>query len=404
MTYSEFSFPNDTHIFWSLMIVTYPFITGIIAGAFIVSALYIVFHRKELWPIHRFSLLMSFAFLTCATLPLLNHLGHPERAFNVIITPNFRSAIAGFGLFYTFYFIILSLEIWFSYREDFINAYNKSKGWRKRFWGFLTLGVTESSPKSRLIDSKIIYLLSLIGIPAACTLHGYVGFLFGSLKSNPWWSTPLMPQIFLLSAIQSGLALLVLLYLLLGGVYILERSYECLKKLIFYLWFTMLLYIVSEGLELLYFYYESSDAWFAIYTLITQRIWFTFVILQVGMGVIIPFTIMTLMIFFRKWEYMFATMSAMVSVLALFEVWMMRWNVVIGGQLFSKSFVGFRSYHPEFLEKEGILSAIILTILPLIVLFILSQLLDIRPRDIEEEAVKKPRLGSWSRPPAEGAD
>jgi len=386
------------------MIVTYPFITGIIAGAFIVSAMYIVFHKKQLWPIHRFSLLMSFAFLLCATLPLLNHLGHPERAFNVIITPNFRSAIAGFGLIYNSYFIVLSLELWFSYRLDIIGAYNKSKGWKRRFWGLLTLGVTDVSYESRRIDERIIYILSIIGIPAACTLHGYVGFLFGSLKSNPWWSTPLMPQVFLLSAILSGLALLILIYLFLGGFYILERSYECLKTLVFYLWFTMLLYIVSEGLEILYFYYESSDAWYAIYTLITQRIWFTFVGLQIGIGVVIPFTLMTLMIFFRKWEYMFATMSAIVAAIALFEVWLMRWNIVIGGQLFSKSFVGFRSYHPEFFEKEGILAAILLTILPLIVLFFLSRLFGVKPEYTGDEIEEKKKSGSWSKIIPEGAD
>ena len=34
---SGFSFPNDIHIMWSLMIVMYPYVTGLVAGAFIVS-------------------------------------------------------------------------------------------------------------------------------------------------------------------------------------------------------------------------------------------------------------------------------------------------------------------------------------------------------------------------------
>jgi len=53
----------------------------------------------------------------------------------------------------------------------------------------------------------------------------------------------------------------------------------------------------------------------------------------------------------------------------------MRWNVVIGGQLFSKSFLGYTTYKLELVTREGLLPAIALTILPFIFLFILIKLL-----------------------------
>src|SRR3989338_4529691 len=112
LPYLQYTFPNDIHIHWSIMIVMYPYITGLVAGAFIVSAFYHVFQKKEYQPIGRFSLLTSLAFLLCATIPLLNHQGHPERAFNIMITPNLSSAMAGFGILYTLYLVILLLEIW----------------------------------------------------------------------------------------------------------------------------------------------------------------------------------------------------------------------------------------------------------------------------------------------------
>ena len=111
MSAFEYVFPNDLHVHWTLMIVLYPYITGIVAGAFIVSSLYHVFNVKELKPISHFSLLFAFAFLVCATLPLLNHLGHPERALSMLITPSPTSAMAGFGYIYATYFILLTLEI-----------------------------------------------------------------------------------------------------------------------------------------------------------------------------------------------------------------------------------------------------------------------------------------------------
>ena len=67
-------FPNEAHILWTVMIVLYPYITGLVAGAFIVSSLYHVLGIQQLRPISRFSLVSAFAFLLFATLPLLNHL------------------------------------------------------------------------------------------------------------------------------------------------------------------------------------------------------------------------------------------------------------------------------------------------------------------------------------------
>ena len=59
-----FLFPNDVHIHWSLMIVLYPYVTGLVAGAFIVSSLYHVFDRGELKPLGRFALAASICFLS----------------------------------------------------------------------------------------------------------------------------------------------------------------------------------------------------------------------------------------------------------------------------------------------------------------------------------------------------
>ena len=129
-----FVFPNEHELVWSLMIVLYPYITGLVAGAFIVSSLYHVFGKKELKPVSNLSLISAFAFLLFATLPLLFHLGHPERAFNIMFTPNFTSAMSGFGFIYTFYMILVAIEIWLIYRPYLIH---KSK--------------TESAPRPPLI-------------------------------------------------------------------------------------------------------------------------------------------------------------------------------------------------------------------------------------------------------------
>jgi len=56
-------------------------------------------------------------------------------------------------------------------------------------------------------------------------------------------------------------------------------------------------------------------------------------------------------------------------------IFAMRWNVVIGGQLFSKSFLGYTSYKVEFAAREGLLPAIVLMVLPFLIFVVLVRLL-----------------------------
>src|SRR3972149_6354477 len=106
-----FVYPNEVEIQWSLLIVIYPFITGLVAGAFVVSSLYHVFNIKALKPVASLSLLTALAFLLVAPLALQAHLGRPERGFAIFLTPNMTSAMAGFGYIWLFYTILVLAEV-----------------------------------------------------------------------------------------------------------------------------------------------------------------------------------------------------------------------------------------------------------------------------------------------------
>ncbi len=51
----------------------------------------------------------------------------------------------------------------------------------------------------------------------------------------------------------------------------------------------------------------------------------------------------------------------------------MRWNLVIGGQMISKSFRGFNTYHPEWFVKEGLVPAMVIFAMPFLILFTISR-------------------------------
>lgn len=374
---AEYLFPNDLHIHWSLMIVLYPYITGLVAGAFVVSSLYHVFGMEELKPVGRFALLTSFAFLCFATLPLLNHLGHPERALNIMITPNFSSAMAGFGIIFSFYFILVLVELWLVYRNDIIEYAKMSRGWRRTVYKVMALGVYDQSETARFYDHRMVTFLAALGIPAACFLHGYVGFLFGAVKANPWWSTPLMPIIFLFSAVVSGIAMLIVLYQIIMKVRQQEIEPTCVTRMAQLLWLFLIITATLELLEIITLAYEQAEEWEVIGHLLTHQLAFSFISIQMIVGSLIPLILLTITVLLNRFLHnkVRNTLSFVASSLLLIQVFSMRWNVVIGGQIFSKSLRGFRDYHPLFLDKEGILATIIILVMPFILLFVLSKFL-----------------------------
>ncbi|GAB4345642.1 MAG: polysulfide reductase NrfD [Desulfobulbaceae bacterium] len=386
-----FAFPNDLHIHWSLMIVLYPYITGIVAGAFIVSSLYHVFGIKALKPIARFSLVFAFSFLACATLPLLNHLGHPERAFNMMFTPSPTSAMAGFGYIYLAYSIVLILEILFIYRPTMVALREQSSGFMRSLYNVLAIGSDNLSPRAMHLDHKIISFLAGIGIPMACVLHGYVGFIFGGVKANPLWATPLMPVIFLLSACVSGIAGIIVTYMFIMKVKGRSVDLECVRTCIRYLWGFFILDFTFEMLELFSHAYMATHHWHTLHELLWGPLYVSFWILQVMVFSVVPFLILSAMNLFRLSDSLIRFLAPVVSLMILFQVLLMRWNVVIGGQLMSKSERGAVFFHPEWLEKEGILPAIIIMALPLVILYVLGKIFPLWQED--EPAAAEPAAG-----------
>ncbi|MGA2297601.1 MAG: NrfD/PsrC family molybdoenzyme membrane anchor subunit [FCB group bacterium] len=365
----SFLFPNELHITWTVMIVLYPYITGMVAGAFIVSSFYHVFGMEKLKPIARFALVSSFAFLMFATVPLLNHLGKPERALNIILTPNFNSAMSGFGFIYMAYMIIVFLEIWFSYRIDFIEKYEKSHGIVKFIYKIIILGITNDNDNTRRYDKKIVVVLGGIGIPVACILHGYVGFLFGSIKANLWWSTPLMFIIFIFSAIVSGLAVLLFLYLFIHWRRDKTISQDSIDLMAKWLWGFMIIAVTLELMEILSISYERTEKWAILSKLINKELKFSYVYMQIGVFSIVPFLLLTITSLFKSLNNKVRNFLIWFSSgLLLLQVLFMRWNVVIGGQLVSKSMRGFTEYFPGYFDKEGLLVSFLIIITPFILL------------------------------------
>ena len=376
-----FMYPNEVELQWSVLIVLYPFLTGLVAGAFILASLERVFRVEAVKPTYRLALLTALAFLIVAPLPLQLHLGHPERSLEMYLTPHRASAMAMFGFVYLWYLMaVLLLEIWLDYRRDIVLMAQSSTGLKRQLYRLLTLGSYDISPGALHVDDRVGLFITLVGIPSAFLLHGYVGFIFGSVKANPWWSTPLMPVVFLFSAMVSGIALVLLVYMVTCAIRRTTIDMNCLDTIAKYLFYTFVIDFTLEMLDLVHRIYEADESLSALDFMVHTKLYFSQVILQIGLGTLVPIGLLGLTQIVKFSEGARKAIYAITGSLTLVSIFAMRWNVVIGGQLFSKSFLGYTTYKMSFATREGLLSSLALIVLPFIILYVLVKLLPPWPK------------------------
>jgi Ni/Fe-hydrogenase subunit HybB-like protein len=371
-----FMYPNEVELQWSVLIVLYPFITGLVAGAFILASLERVFNVQAVKPTYRLALLTALAFLLVAPLPLQMHLGHPERSFEMMFTPHTTSAMAMFGFVYLWYLmVVLVLEIWLEYRRELVLAARRSSGLKRLFYRAITRGSDNISPGSLRVDDRVGRIVTIVGIPSAFLLHGYVGFIFGSIKANPWWSTPMMPIVFLFSAIVSGIALVLLLYIVTSRIRRAPLDIVCVDTVAKYLFYAFLVDFALEMIDLIHRIYEADESFRALDFMVKTRLFTSQIVLQIVLGTLVPLAVLATTQLMRLGDKTRVRLYATAGVLTLVGILAMRWNVVIGGQLFSKSFLGYTTYKMGFATREGLLPAILVLLLPLGILAVLVKLL-----------------------------
>ncbi len=370
-------YPNEVELHWGILVVIYPYLTGLVAGAFILASLVKVFNVKELQPTYRLAMLTALAFLIIAPLPLLAHLGHPEKSFEIFLTPNTTSAMAMFGFVYLWYLMaVLLLEIWFDYRRDIILWSRQEKGLRKLIHKLISLFSTDISERAIKFDKKAIKIITIIGIPSAFLLHGYVGFIFGSIKANPWWSSVLMPIVFLFSAIVSGIALVLIIYMVVTPLRSKQIDMACLEKLASFLFYAMIVDFSLELLDFIHRIYESEESIGILAELVSGKLFVSLIVIQLLIGMIIPLAAIAGMKIFKKVpDELKKQVYFLSAILVQVGIFTTRWNVVVGGQLFSKSFSGLTEYKMSILGLEGLLMSIFLLVLPFFLLYILISIL-----------------------------
>jgi len=266
-------------------------------------------------------------------------------------------------------------EIWLDYRHEIVLLAQSSAGWKRPLYRLMTLGSYNISPHALEIDHKVGWIVTLIGIPSAFILHGYVGFIFGSIKANPWWNSPLMPVVFIFSAMVSGIAAVMLLYMATTKWRKLPIDMPCVDTTAMYLFYIFIIDFSLEMLDLIHRIYEADESFRSLNFMVHTKLYFSQIVLQLLIGTLTPIILLGIVQVTKLPAYIRRRIYVIVGCLVQIGIFSMRWNVVIGGQLFSKSFLGYTTYKMALISREGLLAAVVLSILPLIILAALVRLL-----------------------------
>jgi Ni/Fe-hydrogenase subunit HybB-like protein len=109
--------------------------------------------------------------------------------------------------------------------------------------------------------------------------------------------------------------------------------------------------------------------------MVHTQLYIPHIVIQICLGTLVPLLLLGITQVVKLPEIARKRMYAVAGSLTLVGIFAMRWNVVIGGQLFSKSLLGYTTYKMTLVTREGLLVAIAFILLPVGILWVLVKLL-----------------------------
>ena len=347
------------HVYWGILIVIYPYLSGLVAGSFIVGSLAKVFGAKKFEPLAKISVMVTLAFLLVAAMAPLADARQPSRFLELYSRPHVPYAPMGlFTMIWTTYVLLVLVETYFIFRVDNIYLASHAAAWRRTWHRWLTLGSRDTSDAKQKRDHTVLVVLAAMGIFLAFAFHGYIGFIFGALKARYLWSNPLMMPLFIVSAIVSGIALMILAYVGIQGGLVGRKTLNAdildgLAKLLMWVIFVDLFLDIVDLLNSGVSAYANESVFEGFHTIFMGGpLTFMYWGLQLGC-----LTLGMILTFFRRLRQspLWASFTALIVLISVFA---MRYDTVIGGQLQPKVSQGLVAYALPWLGRDSVQTAV----------------------------------------------
>jgi len=275
-------------------IAMYFYLTGLSAGSFILSTLAYGFGLSRYKSLGKVGVVLATIFLIIAPFFLLIHIGMPSRAWHLFVYLNWASPITWGTFLLILYPINCIIYGYFMFKENM----------------------------------KLTRIFGFIGIPLAISVHGYTGFILAFGKARALWNTALMPILFLISAVVSGIALMILVVIIKDRFFSKEKKID--RELILNLGKLLAWMIVFDlflvGSDLIVLSISHSDAQAAAHLILSGKFSLLFLIVENLLGKIVPFILLVVP------RFRTLPLVVVASILVVIGIFFMRYVVVVGGE------------------------------------------------------------------------
>lgn len=335
---------------WGIDIPNYFWFTGSSVACFMIFCL--SFSKKNYKPIAGFSLLLAFIFIIAAPFNLLDDLKQPSRMINFFLYgwENFPTSPMKWGVVLLMsYYAVTFITSCVFYRESFARIYAKTNS---NFIKLVCKIITFNNLSLSQNNEKLLKTLASIGFFVAICVEFYTGYLLGAVYSVSLWSSAIMPLLFLISGMVSGIAMLVILLSIFQKFFtefskVDTKMISNLMKLL--AWF-ILIELIIRFFWLTFAVTFSDDSKYSLWKFLSLNLE-ELILVEYIICLIIPMIIG----FMKKVNLSINLITCFVCAVG---VWIFRYSLVIGGQSVGKTTAGFLEYNPHIFAQAGISSVV----------------------------------------------
>lgn len=201
----------DDHAFWGIYEANLVAFIGVSYGGAVVSAILRLTQARWRAPITRLAETMALFSLLVGALFAIIHLGRPERFWRIILTPKIDSPLVWDFVAITTYLMITAIFLYLPLIPDIALLRDRShtrSGWRFRLYRSLALN-WQGLPRQRELLDRATMIVAIIIIPTAITVHSVLSWAF-AVTSRPGWHSTIFGPYFVVAALYSGVATVIL--------------------------------------------------------------------------------------------------------------------------------------------------------------------------------------------------
>jgi molybdopterin-containing oxidoreductase family membrane subunit len=213
---------ND-QIFWGSYEATLVAFIGFSYGGALVSALLRLTNASWRGPISRIAEVSALATLLVGALFPIIHLGHPERVWELFVRPNFQSPIFWDMVAILTYMLATVILLTLPLIPDAAALRHDPRlsRFHRRLYALLSFGWSGTDSQRQSLRRALTVVAILI-VPMAVVVHTVLSYTF-SLTSRPGWHSTIFGPYFVIGAIYSGVAVVILAALAYRRAYALKR-------------------------------------------------------------------------------------------------------------------------------------------------------------------------------------